>query len=197
MIAAVQLDGDLRMFCLRNPGVHLLCTVIAIVAMCAIICCYGRSHPTNLILCGVFTLAEGYCVAGFTAPYDRDLVVTAGLATALISISLTIYAFYTKTDFEVFMALAFVIYLAMLPMLLFGGLVMGMKGAYIGYCALGVMLYSIFLIIDTKMIIDTNKSFGGYDVSYDDYVIAAMQLYLDIIMIFVYILSILGASGGD
>lgn len=164
MIAAVQLDDGLREYCLTNPGVHLLCTVIAIAAMCAIICCYGRSHPTNLILCGVFTLAEGYCVAGLTAAYPRDLVVTAGIATALISISLTIYAFYTKVDFEVFMALAFVVYLAMLPTLLIGSLVMGMKGAYIAYCALGLIFYSIFLIIDTKMILDNNESFGGYEV---------------------------------
>lgn len=164
--------------------------------MIMIICCVGRSYPINMILCFIFTLAEGYCVAGFTSVYEPELVITAGVATALISISLTIYAFYTKTDINTFMAMAFVIYLAMLPMLLFGAFVMSMRAAYMLYCALGLILYSLFLIIDTKMICDNNESFGGYEVSYDDYVIGAMQLYLDIIMIFIYILSILGAAGG-
>ena len=196
MIAAVQYSEGFRLFCLTNPWLHILCTVIAIAAMCAIICCVGRTVPGNYIALAIFTIAEGYCVAGLTAAYPPDLVVTAGLATALVTISLTIYAFYTKTEMTVFMGLAFVVYLAMFPILLFGAFFMKMQALYIFYCCLGLILYSLFLIIDTMQIVRNNKSLGGYEVDYDDYVIGAMQLYLDIVMIFVYILALLGGSGG-
>jgi len=46
----------------------------------------------------------------------------AGLTTALVTISLTIYAMFTKTDIRVFMALVFVLYLAMLPMCIIGAI---------------------------------------------------------------------------
>lgn len=196
LITGVQVDEGFRAFCWTNQWLHILAVITAISTMIAIICCCGRSYPINMVLCAIFTLAEGYCVAGFTSVYEPELVVTAGVATALVSIALTIYAFYTKTDINTFMAMAFIVYLAMLPMLLFGGFVMGMRAAYMVYCTLGLLLYSLFLIIDTKMIADSGNSFGGFAVAYDDYVIGAMQLYLDIIMIFVYILSIMGAGGG-
>ena len=57
-------------------------------------------------------------VAGITARYERELVMTAGLGTALVSISLTIYAMNTKQDISVFYAMVFVVYFAMFPFLL-------------------------------------------------------------------------------
>jgi hypothetical protein len=60
------------------------------------------------------------------------------------------------------------------------------------YCCIGVSFYSLFLIIDTKMICDSNKSMGGFDIDYDDHILCALQLYLDIVMIFVYLLRLLG-----
>jgi len=41
--------------------------VLEIVTIFALVCCFGRSHPINLILLGVFTLCESYLVAGLTA----------------------------------------------------------------------------------------------------------------------------------
>lgn len=56
------------------------------------------------------------------------------------------------------------------------------------YCCIGVMLFGIYLIIDTQMIL------GGktIELSIDDYALAAMLLYIDIIQIFLYILQLLG-----
>lgn len=68
--------------------------------------------------------------------------------TALVSISLTIYAMRTKTNIEVFYAMTFVIYFAMLPLLIIG-FIMHSAVLHIVYCALALLFYSIFLIIDT------------------------------------------------
>ena len=56
------------------------------------------------------------------------------------------------------------------------------------YCMVGVMLFGFYLIVDTQMIM------GGKNVelSIDEYILAAMMLYIDIIQIFLYLLRFLG-----
>jgi FtsH-binding integral membrane protein len=38
------------------------------------------------------------------------------------------------------------------------------------------------------------KSVGGYALDMDEYIMGALMLYIDIIMIFIYILRLLGAA---
>ena len=58
---------------------------------------------------------------------------------------------------------------------------------YTSYNVFGVLLYSLFLIIDTIMICGggglSGDKFG--EISMDDYVIGALILYMDIIMLFI------------
>lgn len=55
----------------------------------------------------------------------------------------------------------------------------------------GALLFSIYLIYDTQMMMGgTHK----YAISPEEYIFAALALYMDIINIFLYILSIIGAS---
>lgn len=119
----------------------------------------------------------------------------AGLATALVTIALTIYAMRTKRSIEFFYAIAFVIYLAMLPLMIIG-FIIRCPVLYIVYCALGLIFYSVYLIIDT-MVIVKGKTSGGYALELDEYIVGALMLYIDIIMIFVYILKLLGAANNN
>ena len=59
------------------------------------------------------------------------------------------------------------------------------------YCGLGTFLFGCYLVIDTQMII------GGRTIqlSLDEEYIGAMMLYIDIIMIFIYLLQLL--KGND
>lgn len=132
-------------------------------------------------------------VGGITAQYEKGIVVTAGLATALVTIALTVYAMTTKHDISVFVGLAFVVYLAMFPIIIIS-FFMNLGGVlYTVYLCLGILLYSLYLIIDTIMITG-GKSMNGYGCDLDDYVIGAMMLYMDIIMLFIYILRLLGGK---
>ena len=99
--------------------------------------------------------------------------MAAGFGTAMVTISLTAYAMFTKVEIEVFFALAWVVYMAMLPLMILGA-IMRMAILHIIYCSLGLLFYSIFLIIDTMMICNSNKSLGGYQVDYDDHIICAL-----------------------
>ena len=55
-------------------------------------------------------------------------------------------------------------------------------------CTLGVFLFGVYLIVDTQMIIGGKR----YELTLDDYIVGALVLYLDIIMIFIYLLQIFG-----
>ena len=167
----------------------------SMVFLYAIICCFRKKAPTNFYLLLGFTACETYMVGGITAQYDPNIVIMAGLATALVTIALTIYAFRTKVEIQFFMAMTFVIYLAMFPLFIIG-LIMQSKVLYIVYCCLGLLFYSIYLIIDTMMIVG-GKSANGYELDMDEYIMGALMLYIDIIMIFIYILRILGAASNN
>ena len=189
-IVWVQTSDDMRQFMMKNNGLAILASLMAIVFACAIICCFGRQAPINMILLFAFTVCESYSVAGLTAFYKPKITMMAGATTALATISLTIYAFKTKTNIEVFYAMAFVVYVAMLPLIIIS-LFVGLGALYTLYCCLGLLLYSLYLIIDTMMIVG-GKPVSGKGCSMDDYVIGAMMLYLDIIMMFIYILQLFG-----
>ena len=100
-------------------------------------------------------------VAAVTIPYPPKIVAMAGLVTALVTVSLTIYAWRTKVDIEVFGALAFVVYFAMLPIFVLSLFAFPGKFMYTLYNVLGVLLYSLFLIIDTMMICGGNGGMSG------------------------------------
>lgn len=65
------------------------------------------------------------------------------------------------------------------------------------YNVLGVLLYSLFLIIDTMMICSKGKGMSNRAISMDDYVIGALMLYLDIVMLFLYILRLFGGNSNN
>ena len=55
-------------------------------------------------------------------------------------------------------------------------------------CALGTLIFGIYLIFDTQLIVGE----GRYKLGIDDYILGAMILYVDIIMIFIYLLQLVG-----
>ena len=103
-----------------------------------------------------------------------------------ISIALTAYAFYTKTDFTM-MGGALWIFCMILFMWGMFSIFYWDSTLYIIYSALGCILYGFYLIYDTQLIAGGKR----YSLSFDDYVLGALALFADIIMIFLKILTIL------
>ena len=58
------------------------------------------------------------------------------------------------------------------------------------YCAIGVLIFSMYVVYDTQLIIGGKHK--KFQFSVDDYIFAALALYLDIINLFLYILALLG-----
>ena len=57
-------------------------------------------------------------------------------------------------------------------------------------CALGVILFGLYIVIDTQMIVGNKK----YKLGLDDYAVGALILYIDIIGIFLYMVQLLTNS---
>lgn len=103
-------------------------------------------------------------------------------------VGLTVYAIFTKSDFTTKWGIVIVISMSMLMLALFSIFI---TSSFLDnlYCCLGVILFGIYLVIDTQMIIGGKNR--RLQLSLDDYVIGAMMLYIDIIEIFLYLLALL------
>lgn len=144
-----------------------------------------RSVPTNYILLFLWTSCEAYMVATAASFYPPEIVLYAVLLTTIVVVTLTVYALTTKTDFTFLTGLMF----ALTSVLFFWGLFTLIFGffLYTVYCVLGVFVFSLYLILDTQLI------FGRYGQAYliDDYILAALNIYIDIIQLFLYILQLM------
>ena len=176
-------------FQVNTMWVLWVCLGFIIVSEIVVLCLpVGRKPPLNMICLGFFTLGESYLVSlvcSLTAESDGKFVVLmAALMTLAITISVTVYAMVTKTDFTARWGITWV--------LLCGLLFMGILSIffysqfmYVLFCTLGVVLFGIYLIIDTQLIMGGKR----LALSIDDYAAAAMLLYVDIIQMFLYLLS--------
>jgi len=111
----------------------------------------------------------------------------AAAMTAAITIGLTMYAFTTRRDYTYLGGFLWTLVLSLICMSFFIW-VFNIYFLHVLYCVFGVIIYSFYLIYDTQLIMGGKR----YGLDMDDYIIAAIIIYLDIIMIFLYILSLFG-----
>ena len=78
-----------------TPSLYWTAFAMAISSLLLIVCCCGRMFPLNMFLLTLFTCGEAVMIGGLTSFYHSKTVVMSGLATALVTISLTIYAIRT------------------------------------------------------------------------------------------------------
>ena len=172
-----------------NPAIMGAVLVTYIVSICALVCCgFHRSVPTNYILLAVFTVCVSYIVGITCLRYDPVIVVEAASLTAAVVVAITVYAITTKTDFTLCGPILFILGFLFATMSLMGFLFGFHQNLF--FTVFGVFLFSFYLLVDTQMIIGGKNR--TYKISQDDYILASVALYLDIINLFLYILRLLG-----
>jgi len=103
-------------------------------------------------------------------------------------LALTIYAYTTKTDVTMWGGILVCVSIGLLIFVLLA-VWLRSNWLYIALCSCLVVLFGIFLVYDTQLIIGKKR----HQLSEDDYILGALMLYLDIILIFTYILDLLRA----
>ncbi|KAM9459463.1 protein lifeguard 1 isoform 1-T1 [Salvelinus alpinus] len=150
---------------------------------------FSRSHPWNLVGLSVVTLTLSYLVGTVASFHDTTAVVIAMGATVAISFTIIIFSAQTRVDFTICNGILLVLAVDLL-MFSFFCCFFYSNVLQIVYGSLGALLFSLFLAIDCQLVIGRQK----YALDPEEYVFAALILYLDIINIFLYLLIIMGGS---
>lgn len=146
-------------------------------------------YPFNYAVLALFTVLEALsigCVSAIYAKANQQLVVMEAFGiAAVVFVALTLFARLSGIDFS------FLRYFLVggSIALIVGVLIIAILGFNIPFlvCLFGVVLFSLFVLYDTDRILNT---FGPEDV-----VLAAMELMLDFINLFYWLLLLLSGGG--
>lgn len=184
--AFFMLHTGARQFVLQTPSmfyVAMFCPIALIFALM----CYKDQHPTNMYLLSAFTLCETYTIGVICAMYYENgagmIVLQALILTAAVFISLTVYTLTTKKDFSFLGAGLFAGLIILLVWGLLNSIFSFGSGGNMVFALFGALLFAGYILYDTSLII--------HHLGPDDYIVAAINLYLDIINLFLYLLEIL------
>ncbi len=151
-----------------------------------------RSHPLNLILLLTFTVFESFFVATASAMYDTNVVLIAAALTAGITLCLAAYAMQTRHDFTATGGLLFTLLFVLIAAGIIGMFVQASWYTIALSCG-GALLFSAYIMYDVQIMMGGHK----YAISADEYVFASLNIYLDIINLFLYILRLVDAVSNN
>ena len=168
-------------------------SIVGLFASLIALMCYKNRSPLNLVLLSVFTLIMswmvGYICVMYAAAGYSAIILEAFAITSCIFIGLTIFTMQSKIDFS-FLGLG-------LGAALLGLIVWGLFATLAFpsfefsqiYAFCGAIIFSLFVVYDTWVV--------SARLSYDEYVLGAVNLYLDFINLFLFILRCLTGGGGS
>jgi FtsH-binding integral membrane protein len=171
---------------MKIPYASLLIFAPAICVLCALQA-KKAEHPTNYYLLWTFTALMSVSIAGICAIYQAAglgyLILQAFAITAACFVGLSFYAFTSGKSFEWMGGL---LSMGLMGMLMFGflGWMFGFHGGIL-YSLFGVALFCGYIVYDTHRVL---RVYGP-----DDAILAAIELYLDIVNLFLYILELLAS----
>jgi FtsH-binding integral membrane protein len=169
---------------------HPIITMLAMFAPLFMAMQARRSFPRNIILTLIFTFIEGIWIAPFLFMAERSspgIVGQAGLLTLSTFGVLSLYAVISKRDFSAWGSF-FIVGLWVLIATSLINLFVGSALASLWIAAGTVLVFSGLLVFDTWRIVRSGQ-YGP-----DDYVPAAVNIYLDLLNLFLAIISLLGGG---
>ncbi|XP_050350423.1 protein lifeguard 4-like [Nymphalis io] len=181
-IAAVfLLVKPVQIFIHQNEWMVFIAFILSMVTLFALIA-KRRDYPVNLYLLAAFTAVQAYTIGVVVSYYNTFVVLQALGLTFAVVFALTLYTLNTKRDFS-FIGYGLV---AGLSVLIIGGFIqifLQSSAFEIALSFTGAIFFSLFLIFDTQQMMTT--------LSPEEYILATINLYMDILNLFLYILRIL------
>ncbi|KAF8388108.1 hypothetical protein HHK36_026774 [Tetracentron sinense] len=175
-----------------STGAGLALYIVLIITPFIVLCplyYYHQRHPVNFLLLGLFTVTIAFAVGLTCAFTSGKVILEAVILTAVVVVSLTLYTFWAAKrgyDFN------------FLGPFLFGAILVLMVFALIQILfplgKISVMIYGCLasIIFCGYIIYDTDNLIKRY--SYDEYIWAAVCLYLDVINLFLSLLTVFRAA---
>jgi len=183
-------------FTRKSPYLYWIAFAVTIVCLIGMACCESvrRSFPTNFIFLGIFTAAEGFMLGTLSARFSVDAIMIAIGITAGVTLGLTVFAFQTKIDFTACGGCLCALLMVLIMMGFFFAFMPSNKYTMIGYGTAGALVFSLYIIYDTQLMMGGKHK---YALDPEEYIFAALNIYLDVVNLFLYILMLVGASSSD
>uniref|UniRef100_A0A3B4Z5Q4 Protein lifeguard 3-like n=1 Tax=Stegastes partitus TaxID=144197 RepID=A0A3B4Z5Q4_9TELE len=175
IVAIFTFVQPVRSFVQRNQAVYWASYAVYFITHLVLVCCKG---PRKF---------------GFNHYYDTKAVFLALGITAVVCIAVTVFCFQTKVDFTKCQGLFCVLGIVMFVTGIITAIVLSFKymlWLHMLYAALGAIAFTMFLAYHTQLLIGNRK----HSISEEEYVFAALSIYVDIVQIFLFLLQIIGAS---
>ncbi|XP_029379864.1 protein lifeguard 1 [Echeneis naucrates] len=159
--------------------------IFAVVAVTLSYCeSFNRRHPWNIVGLVVVTLSFSYMAGTIASFHDTSAVVITMAVTMVISLAIIIFSAQTRYDFTMFYG---VLLILAVDLMMFG-FFCTFYSSYItdiAYGCFGALLYSLFLMVDCQLMM----GMMSFRLDPEEYINAALFIYLDIVLIFLYLLG--------
>lgn len=178
-------------FLKKWPGlaVYIVIAISPLLILCPLYA-YQKKHPLNLFLLGLFTVFMAFAVGMACSFTKGSIILMAAILTSVVVVSLTLYTFWAVRRGKDFSFLGPFLFSATLVLLAF---------ALIQFCfplgKFSLMIYSglAAIVFSAYIVYDTDNLIKRFD--YDDYVWAAVSLYLDVVNLFLALVGLGRAAG--
>lgn len=174
-------------------GVSQWCLIFI---FCALMCFSDifHHHIWKYIMYLILTIGISWTL-GLTTMYLADKILLSSIfITTGTSLGLTTYSLVTEMDFTKYIEYYFVFILTVFLMSIVS-VILDSSTLHICLAGAGSLLFSFFIITDIQMIIAQKHI--RYKFNLNDSIFAAMNLYLDVINLFLYLIDcmIIGTQG--
>ncbi|KAG2640284.1 protein LIFEGUARD 2-like [Panicum virgatum] len=169
-------------------GLYIFLIILPFIVLCPLYY-YHEKHPVNLILLGFFTVAISFAVGMTCAFTSGKVILESAILTTVVVFSLTAYTFWAVRRGKDFSFLGPFLFASLIVLLVFALIQILFplgKLSQMIYGGLASLIFSGYIVYDTDNII---KRY-----TYDQYVWAAVSLYLDVINLFLSLMTLFRAA---
>lgn len=180
--------SSIQAFLFRNSWVVLLSCFGAILNILAL-CWKRHSYPTNYLLLLSFTLLESVGLGTLISFYSFTVVLQALFLTLGIFVALTLFASQTRYDFTSLIPYLGAALWALIIIYFIQTFFPFSSGLNLAIAIGSAFIFSAYIIVDTQLIMNRLNP--------EEYIVASVELYLDVLNLFVALLRIFGSSEQD
>lgn len=195
VVAYVIGSNQELLYRIYSSGIFYMLVIAQLVIVFMLSLRLQKMSTTSAILWfAIYSVCTGAMLSAVIAIYAKAVIARAFLTTALMFGGMSIYAMTTKKDLS---RMGNILVMALIGMVLASlvNLFLQSEALYYALSYVGVALFCGLTAWDTQKIIRLNNEYG-YEMDEDTFVklsiICALQLYLDFINIFLYLLRIFG-----
>ncbi|KAJ0255025.1 Protein LIFEGUARD 2 [Hirschfeldia incana] len=169
-------------------ALYILLIFTPLIVMCPLYY-YHQKHPVNYLLLAIFTVSLAFAVGLTCAFTSGKVILESVILTAVVVVSLTLYTFWAAKRGQDFNFLGPFLFGAVIVLMVFSFIQILFplgKISVMIYGCLAAIIFCGYIVYDTDNLIKRH--------SYDEYIWAAISLYLDVINLFLSLLTILRAA---